>query len=253
MDKDLINEITAGDINLSSFKIHTELNPNVWDGFRIKTKIRNKLLQIADDFIDGLNIPWVTIKDIILTGSLANYNWSKYSDFDLHIVIDFNEVNDNVELVRNFFDAERNLWNNNHDIEIYCFDVEVYVQDENEEHTSTGVFSLEENKWLVKPSFKKPKLDKLLIKEKGAFIINQIDDIIKLFNNGEYEKVIEYYEILNKKIRDMRRAGLDRGGEFSYENITFKVLRRTEYLDKLREIYDKSYDLVNSMGTQCNK
>ena len=35
---------------------------------------------------------------------------------------------------------------------------------------------------------------------------------------------------LKKKLKKMRQAGLDREGEYSFENIAFKVLRRTEYV-----------------------
>jgi len=237
MNKEFINEIEAGEINLSSFKIHDELNPMVWVNFKMKSKIRTKLLKIADDFIDELDIPWVTVKDVILTGSLANFNWSKYSDFDLHIVLDFNDVGENQEFIKNYFNSQKNLWNNNHDINIYCFEVEVYVQDENEEHTSSGVFSLENNEWLVKPDKTKPVINKTLIKEKSAKIISQIEDVIKRFNNGEYKNVMKYYDIINNKIRNMRKSGLDKGGEYSYENITFKVLRRSGFLEKLTNIF----------------
>ena len=40
----------------------------------------------------------------------------------------------------------------------------------------------------------------------------------------------------------MRQNGLDREGEYSFENIAFKVLSRTMYLDKLSEIETKAYD-----------
>ena len=43
------------------------------------------------------------IHDILLTGSLANYGWSKYSDVDLHIVIDFDESNHNNKLLKRIF------------------------------------------------------------------------------------------------------------------------------------------------------
>jgi len=253
MDKNIINEISSDAINLSSFEIQNKLNPYVWDNFSMRENVRKKLLTIAADFIKFLDIPWVKIKDVTLTGSLANFNWSKYSDFDLHIIVDYNDVDENHDLVSNYFNAQKNLWNETHNIMIHCYEVEVYVQDSNEPHSSTGVYSILKNEWITVPVFNEPKLDKKLIKTKSASIITQIEDIIDLFNNGEYEKVIERYEKLNTKIKNMRKAGLDKGGEFSYENIVFKVLRRSGYLDKLREIKDKSYDLINSIGSDCKK
>ena len=253
MNKDIINEITSDEINLSSFDIQNQLNPYVWSNFTMRDNIRKKLLVIAADFIKFLDIPWVKIKDVTLTGSLANFNWSKYSDFDLHIILDYNDVDENSDLVANYFSAQKNLWNETHDITLHCYEVEVYVQDSNEPHSSTGVYSLLKNDWITKPVFNEPKLDKRLIKSKSASIINQIEDAIELFNSGKYKEVLTRYEKINDKIRNMRKSGLDKGGEFSYENIVFKVLRRSGYLDKLREIKNKSYDLINSIGSDCEK
>ena len=86
-------------------------------------------MEIANDFIDGLPFN-VTIQDVRFTGSLANYNWSKYSDIDLHIVVDFEELDDNKELVKEMFDAKRLRWNEHHDIKIKGYEVELYVEDD---------------------------------------------------------------------------------------------------------------------------
>ena len=45
----------------------------------------------------------------------------------------------------------------------------------------------------------------------------------------------------------MRQTGLDREGEYSYENITFKVLRRVGLLDKLADLETLAYDKSLSM------
>ena len=139
--------ITKGEllrqISLSSFRPQKVLNPKIWVGDKINSRVRLRLLDIADDFIDTLNIGWVKIKDIILTGSLANYNWSKYSDFDLHILINFKDVDERTDFVKEYFDAKKNDWNNKHEnLKIYGFPVELYVQDTNDTHTESGIYSL---------------------------------------------------------------------------------------------------------------
>jgi hypothetical protein len=68
---------------IKSFYLKDELSPKVWDGNKIKQDIREQLLTVSQDFYNTTDLD-AEIKDIILTGSLANYNWSnKYSDFDL--------------------------------------------------------------------------------------------------------------------------------------------------------------------------
>ena len=103
------------EVDPDSFKIHEDLDPQIWNDEKIEPEIRKKLLKIATDFIEGLPIR-VKVEDITLTGSLANYNWSKFSDVDLHIIVNFEMIDENEELVKGFFDAQRMRWNEIHDI-----------------------------------------------------------------------------------------------------------------------------------------
>jgi hypothetical protein len=252
-----ITEITDGiideavnpeNIDLSSFKVKSELNPKIFDGNqKMHPELKSRLIMIADDFFDTLELPWVDVTDITLTGSLANYNWSKFSDVDLHIMIDYNEVDDNESLVSEYLSAKKNLWNEKHDIKIFGYDVELYVQDMNEEHVSTGVYSVMWDDWLVKPEKGNPKLDTNKIKQKAAGIIDSYESLIAAYYQGEYDKVIRRIKTTKEKIKKLRQSGLDREGEYSYENITFKVLRRVGLLDKLAELETLAYDKSLSM------
>ena len=142
---------------IKSFYIKSELPSKVWDNFKIKKEIREQLITIGQDFFDKTEID-AEVKDIVLCGSLCNYNWSeKYSDFDLHIIIDFNDVDDNYILVEQLCDYAKKVWNAQHDIKIKDYDVEVAIQDENDlkEALKTtrmgGVFSLINDNWIKRP------------------------------------------------------------------------------------------------------
>ena len=139
-------EFNQQDLEASkSFRVKDELNPKIWDDFKIDDEVREDLLKIAEDFYASTDLE-ADVEDIILTGSLANYNWSeKYSDYDLHILIDFTNVNDAVELVKKYVDSVKSIWNKEHDIKIKGYEVEVYIQDVSEPHKSTGVFGGTEN------------------------------------------------------------------------------------------------------------
>jgi hypothetical protein len=94
-----LNEVT-NELDFSSFKIKDTLNPEVWQNEnQIKSNLKELLIKIANDYYKTLklNIP---ISDITLTGSLANYNWSKYSDFDIHILIDTKKFGEKEELIK---------------------------------------------------------------------------------------------------------------------------------------------------------
>jgi hypothetical protein len=244
LEENEVNDIIKREkIDLSSFKVRDTLNPKVFDETQhMYDEIRTRLLLIADDFFETLEISWVDIQDIILTGSLSNYNWSKFSDVDLHILLNFEDVDENIDLVKEYFNSKKNLWNDKHDIKIKGYDVELYVQDVSEPHVSSGVYSVLWDGWVIKPEKGDKKIDSVKVKEKVNSIIDSIEDIYLLYKGAEYDKTIRRIKTLKDKIKKMRQSGLDREGEYSYENIAFKVLRRTEYLDKLSELETNAYD-----------
>ena len=235
------------DDDLATFEMQPQLQQKIWDGDeKIHPGVKAALMDIVDEFIERLDLD-AEIKDIIMTGSLANYNWSKFSDIDLHIIVDFKEVNDNEELVRRFFDAVRSNWNKTHDIKVKGHEVELYVQDENEPHVSTGVYSLMNDKWLVKPNKVKPFIDKKTAKKKAADIEREVDKVASILYDGNHEAALDKAAYLKEKIKTMRQAGLEKAGVFSPENLAFKMLRRSEALSKLHDVYIKAYDQALSL------
>jgi hypothetical protein len=230
-DKDVDKKI------IKSFETKDSLSDNIFEvsnkTFVMRDDVRKSLLKVADDFIETLGIEFF-IHDIILTGSLANYNWSNFSDVDLHILIDYKETDYNLDLLKEFFDAKKNVWNEKHNIVIKGFDVEIYVQDVDEEHISSGVYSILNNEWIVEPEKTKPTIDDRLILQKGGEYGYRIDGLIKKASKGK--DVINDIEELRKKLKSFRQSGLDKGGEYSYENLTFKLLRRNGYIEKLLKL-----------------
>ena len=227
---------------IKSFYLKDELNPKLWDNFELDEEVREKLLQIAQDFYNSTELE-AEIKDIILTGSLANYNWSeKYSDYDLHILIDFDDVDDNVELVKKFVDGAKKNWNDEHDIKIKGYEVEVYIQDIDEPHKSSGVFSLLKNKWKVRPEKVEFIPDEDAISEKAKSIMMAIDDIEEQVDEDKYSAFKEKIDKVWKKIKKQRQSGLEEGGEYSVGNLVFKLLRRNSYVSKIMELKRYAYD-----------
>ena len=111
IDSNLDKEIHIPKDVLDSFKIKDTLNPEIWNDKELNPKVRKQLLKIANDFIKNLDLPKpIVIKDIIFTGSLANYNWSKFSDIDLHIITDFKQLESDPKLTKDFFLAQKNLY-----------------------------------------------------------------------------------------------------------------------------------------------
>jgi predicted nucleotidyltransferase len=221
---------------VKSFEPKDTLSDQIFDeekkgNFVMRGDVRKRLIEISNDFIESLNVEFF-VHDVVLTGSLANYNWSQYSDIDLHILIDYEESKYEKDILKEFFDAKKQVWNEKHNIKIKGSEVEVYVQDVNEEHISSGVYSILHNKWVIEPEKDKPNIDDRKILEKGEEFAKRIDHLIKHYS----ESTIEQLEDLRKKIKDFRQSGLESGGEYSYENLVFKLLRRNGYIQKLLKL-----------------
>jgi hypothetical protein len=227
---------------LNSFNIQNKLNPEIWKDDKLDKEVRKNLLKIAIDLVEELKQPEIKIKDVLFVGSLANYNWSKYSDIDLHILVDFSKLRADEELTKKFFDAQKDLYNEKHDIKIFDYPVEVYFQDIDEKLEASAIYSVKSDKWLEKPEKEKQKLDIPTIKKKAKRIIDQIRDIKKDFDNKKWEQVIKKVDKLKDSIKTKRKSGLEDGGEYSIENIVFKILRRTDAIEMINTLKTNAFD-----------
>ena len=259
MGEQQINEVEADDISLKSFEIQDELNPKFWINNKINSRVRLKLMDLADEFYDSLNIKWVKPKDIVLTGSIANYNWSKYSDVDVHILVDYKEVWEKTDFVKDYFDSKKQLWSEEHDtLKIYGFPVEMYVEDSNVKNPNSGIYSLNKNKWIVEPNdFQDAELNEDFIKNTSAKLMTEIDDIESDLKTEKDNHKLEVLSTKMKKLFDklvkQRKESLEKHGEMGTYNIIWKVLRRSGYLDKIWEIINNIYNKVNSIKESTSK
>lgn len=237
---------------LSSFRLQDELNPKFWNSQddKIETmnpKVRERLLEIAYEFIDFLGVD-VIVSDVVMTGSLANFNWSKYSDVDLHIIVDFKQFSEKeLPLYEELFRLKKTLYNDKHNITIYGYDVELYVQDDVEKHFSSGEYSVLFDEWVSKPKKENVEIDTQSVKIKSEEWMKTIDDVIENAKDESLDDAKKLIDRYKDKLKKYRTSGLEKGGELSNENLVFKVLRRNGYVAKLfdfqNEYIDKSLSL----------
>ena len=236
--------------------INDRLNSKFWigkHGEKQNSSAISRLELVARDFFDDLGLEGVELEDITFTGSLANYNYTKYSDIDLHLLVDFSKIDENYDLVRNFFSAKTSNWNNKHNIMVFGYEIEIYVQDINEDHHSTGVFSILNNQWIAQPSRVEPEIDEKMVKRKVKSFIDMIERVEDLYNTKKYARAHDFSKKLIKKIKKFRQSGLEEKGEYSYENLTFKFLRNKEHMKTLFDIRDTSYDKSMSLEGNFDK
>jgi len=244
----LLEDVDPESVDLSSFAMHDKLDQDFWNqpDDNLDPEIQEKLLIIANDFYNSLEVGDVPYEDVTFTGSLAAFNYSRFSDVDLHILLDFRDIDEKIDLVREYFNAMKALWNRLHDIRIKGYEVEIYVQDINDPHEAQGLYSVLTGEWLKKPTFELKDFDRDNIKKKAASLMDQVDRVEKLIDDGKYEEAEKYADKLKEKIQKMRKAGLETIGAYSVENLAFKVLRRTDYLGKLSDAKRKAYDSMLS-------
>ena len=218
---------------LTEYQTKSNLNPAIWKGDRLRSKLHKAFMRIAEKFIEFLEID-TQIYDIILIGSNANYNWTKSSDIDIHVVINYMEVGDNMHLVKNYMMAKKSLWNQKYPLKYRGMDIELFAQDVNQElHTSVGEYSILHNKWIRKPTADLISIDDDLIEQKAAPLEYEID-ALKETDPKLREKIADILARLYK----MRQTGLEAEGEYSLENLAFKRLRTSGHLARLKDMLD---------------
>jgi len=163
-------------------------------------------------------------------------------------LLDYRNIDENTELVKEFFNAKKADWNKVHQIMIKGHEVEIYVQDVHEPHISTGIYSLLEEQWIVKPSLEVPKINYETIKIKAKSIMDQIDRVEELYKKNNFEAAQNVSDLLKGKIKRLRRCGLAERGVYSTENIVFKTLRNNGYIKKILDLKTDSYDKLMSLN-----
>jgi len=231
----MINE--AIDITL---QYHDELNPKLWeDGDKLKPIVRQHLIKIAKVWAKTAKIEDDAIEDIIITGGNVNYNYTKQSDIDVHIVVNMKKTPfTDEEQMRLFMLAKKDLWALQHNVKIYGLPVEVYAHShQTKTPKSQGVYSIYSDKWLIKPKNLKLNFDNDVgLRHKIEEQMHRIDHVIN--TRGSIKEASD----LKDKLAAMRAASIQKAGEFAIENLVFKDLRNRGYIDKLKNYIRSKVD-----------
>jgi hypothetical protein len=232
---------------LMSFGTKETLNPKIWDGVEtnspsLKSSIRKALLKIALEFMNFLDEDLI-IDDVRFTGSLANYNWSEFSDIDLHLYVDFSQFDPkDREVYKELFQLKKTLFNTTHNITVKGYEVELYAEDVNETHFSTGVYSVLYDEWINKPEKEEVNIDREFLVKKVNNVMERIDNLIDDVSDDKLDQGLKKIETFKERLKKYRSSGLEKDGEFSYENLVFKFLRRNGFPES---VYLKAYAIIN--------
>ncbi len=240
------NVQNSGNITLTeAVEKHNALNSKLFTKEELlKDKVRDKMLEIVDEFLADLKKQEIDIKveDILFIGSNASYNYTKDSDIDLHILTNTKATKYSAEIAGALYSAYRSLFNKNLDIEFFGIPVEIFIETEDSTRVSNGIYSVKKNKWVKKPvqeeipDYDTKALDKLVAEWEDKYV--KLIDEIKADKLKNEDKVVKMLENIYEKLR---KKGISKG-EYSVENLAFKELRNKGYLDQLK---DYKHDLVS--------
>ena len=207
---------------------------------QLKEKVRNKMLEIVDEFLADLANQNIKIKvdDILLIGSNASYNYTKNSDIDLHILANTKAVEYPPELGNALYSAYRSLFNKKLDIAFYDIPLEIFVEIEDSPRTSNGVYSVKKDKWIKKPVLEEiPEYDKKALNELVTVWETKCKELIEDIKKDKLKDESKVVNLLAEIYEKLRKKGVAKS-EYSLENLAFKELRNKGYLDKLKDYRD---------------
>ena len=222
----LINEFTVTPSNEFSIdtavQFHDELNPKIFQGNTMRPEIREGLLKIAQHFEEFIGVK-LNIVDITVSGSNAAFSYTVQSDLDLHLVVEVPDEPEYAELL----DAKKNVYNAKHDIKVKGIDVELYAQPAEQKHYSLGIYSVMNDSWVSEPTQQQADINENDVHDKYK---NYRDRIRVVLKDNDLDTAEEMWNDVSR----MRKAGLASNGEFSTENVVFKMLRGQGWLEKLK-------------------
>ena len=208
--------------------VHNTLNPLLFNSdMELKDEVKEKLNEIVTEFknkLEEYNIK-LNIKDVCLVGSNVNYNYNKNSDLDLHIVADSkDDCNENHLAV--IYELYKKIFNDKYDIKIKDIPVELYIEMDEINANSNGIYSLN-NGWIKKP--KKEIVKEVNIDKEYNFWLNKYNKTIE-------KKNIEAIDNFIDSIYNLRQESIKKDGEFGKGNLVFKRFRNEGLLDKIKRL-----------------
>ena len=214
-------------------KAQETLNKKLWENDELKPEVRKELERIANEFIDKLKeiVPTITIEDIWLVGSNVSFNYTKYSDIDLHIIYD----NVDEDTYHDLINDCKNDFNNSHDYKIEGYKVEVYAEKTGSTNVSNGKYSFSKG-WIQYPEWQEVYINanqiNKLFEEYEDKYTTLVDDLLLVTPEKAYDNIDAF-------LRDMttlRQYALAKEGEYAPFNIVYKEFRNKGYFDRLRKL-----------------
>jgi len=228
---------------LAAVELHETLNPKIWNSDNtLREDVRDKLNEVVDEFAASIDLP-LTILDAHIVGSNASFNYTEYSDLDLHCIVNFKSIDADPAITEAWMWAQKALFNEKYDIAVRGVPVEIYVEDVGANTVSNGIYSLFNEEWIKFPEPIVVEVDEAAVNAKVNELLPEIAQVLLSNDLDEVQGLIDDLYL-------MRKNGLATDGEYGVGNQTFKELRNEGYLDQLKdkvaELRSKELSIVAS-------
>jgi len=215
----------------NALEYHTTLNPKLWDHRRLKSSVRGALVRIAQDFKSYIDTPFRVV-DVVITGGNANYNYTRHSDIDLHLIADYASVECD-RTAAELFDTKRLLYKRDYKIDVHGIPVELYVEDQDHPAVSGGCYSILNNRWISEPDPNILDYDRHELKHMVQVWHTILSTAI---HSGSLTTCRNSVQLLRK----YRKLGLaSKHAEFSIPNLVYKTLRNDGTLGAITIFIDR--------------
>jgi hypothetical protein len=231
---------------LETLQVSTTLYPPLWSKDKLSPAAKSQLIRIAEWALTDLNIPNAKMEDATISGSIANFNYSSFSDVDLHIFINIDHV-ENPRMVEAYMRTYSTVWNAEHEITLFGLPVNIFVKNAHGTELSAGIYSVMKSQWIRKP---KPMKLEVTREEVLAVTLPYADKIETALDN--YEKnpgaaPCASYSGLRTDLRKFRKKHLEKDGELGVGNLAYKVLRRAGLINRLEQLFVRCTDATYSI------
>lgn len=223
-----------------TLEMHDTLNPKLWDlaAQILKPEVRKHLLMIAEKWKDFAKLPPKSTTDVVMLGGNSGYNYTKYSDIDVHWIMHEKDLGNNKDLIQAYMDDKQNLWRDAHpNISVYGYPVELFAMDIKAPFPKgQGAYSLLYNKWVQKPN-------KVAVDFNDPHLVHKVDQYKKRIDHLILQHASDAaFERIKDRLKGMRGASIAKGGEYAFENLVFKELRNQGYLIKMKDFLHQRQD-----------
>ena len=237
-----------------AFETHDKLNPRLFDNNtkKMRKEVRERLIEIADKFVDGLKEDGVPLKvyDYWVLGSNAAYNYTPKSDIDTHIIVNMEDVDVAPEVLTILYNYAKSKFNDDYDITIRGQEVELYIEDINTSAISNGVYSLKRDKWIKEPEPMKESSIDITNEDEYKEWDDRFEQIINSDNIDDLQSFVDDIYVL-------RKDSLAKDGEFGLGNLIFKEMRNQDKLqqikDRIKEVESKELTLESLKESAGNE